>query len=606
MAILCTINASKAVTWKDTSGVIWKGTADVVWKSQDDSGTLYLSLNGEDLTHYWDGWIKSFGSPQYKTASDYGGFVDLSFGTIVFSSQAFESNWRPPKQLTIKVEYTATTEAAAVEVFAGDIYLVDFDKFNVSYDIKAPKYTQRLLAEGADYNGDTVPYPKAFGPVTHVEPLRVADNASRPTYHLGGISTTADAKTILCFTSSAAGAKTKVTLDAAHGWSNGASIYIAGTVNFDGAHTIESVSGATFVIPTTYPTDTSETLPIHASAFASGSFAVFDDGVPIQENVVVIGDGTFALSSSPVGTVTMSGTPSSLTTLLEVVTWGQGRLTGVGSIVSTNSRGTSPNVSYWATEQMPLIDFLSDICAFFTHYFFIKSSILTLGDMLLDNGSETLTEGDYFRAGYSAHNAVSQLKASWVTHEAFNGFVDEVRKARYVKEIKNTVVESLNTVSSGTADGTATGQLVNSGATFSTDGVAVGDVAQNTTDDTFTIVTAVSEGALELEDDIFISGEAYVVGPSFPNANPMTVDPYHTTKSNVSTALQNILTVLSKDVAEVSIPLSATLPDPGKKETFPDTKLIVDTTTYIRARSLIYDFDSDVPKVILKGEGVIS
>ncbi len=606
--ILCTINASKAVVWKDTTGVVWKGTADVVWKDQDDTTTLYLSLNGVALEHFWDAYIKSFGSPQYQTATEHGGFVELSFGQFEFSPKAFESNWPPPKTLTVNVQYTATTEAAAVEIFSGDIYLSSFDELGVSYDIKAPKYTQRLLTEGVDYNGDTVPYPKAFGPVTHVEPLRVADNASRPTYHLGGLGTGAAAFQISSFSSHSAGAATKIITASAHGYANTQTKTLAGSVNFDGNHVISNVTAKSFTIPVAFPTDNSETLPLHCFVFTSGSFAVFDDGVPIQENVAVIGDGTFALTSSPVGKVTISGTPSSLSTLLEIVTWGQGRLAGVGSIISTNARGTSPSVSHWATSQMPLIDFLSEMCAYFTHYFFVKagSGMLTLGDMLLDNGTETLTEGDYFTAGYGASNAVSQIKASWVTHEAVNGFVNETEKARYIKDIQNHVVESLYTVSSGTADGTETKKLINSGDTFSTDGIKVGYVAQNTTDDTFTVVKSVSETALELEDDIFVSGETYVVGPSFPYGQESTVEPYHTTKSEVSTALQNILAVLSKDVAEVSIPVSATLPDPGQKETFPDTKLIVDTSTYIRARGLTYDFDAKIPKVIISGEGVIS
>jgi len=603
MPILVEIEASKSVTWMDTSGVIWKGTAHLIWKDEDATTTLYLSLEGVALDHFWDAYIASFSSPQYQTATDYGGFVELSFGQINFSPDAFSGNWPPPKQCTIVIKYTATTEAAAVAIFSGDIYLNNYDSEGVSYNINGPKYTQKLLDVGADYNGDTVPYPKAFGIVTHVEPLRIADNAGRPCYHLGGISTTSVSFQILSFNSHSAGAATQITTSAAHGYANAQTKTVAGSVNFDGSHVISNVTATTFTIPVAFPSDNSETLPLHAVVFATGHFAVFDDGVPIQENVVVIGDGSFALTASPVGTVTMSGTPTSLTTLLEIITWGATRL-GLGPITSTNARGTSPDVSYWATSQTPLVDFLSGICAFFTHYFFIKNYMLTLGDMLLDNGSETLTENDYFEASYSAMNAVSQIKASWVTHAAFNGFVDEIRMARYIKEIKNTVVESLYTVSSGTTDGTANKQLIDSGATFQTDGVLVGWIAQNTTDDTSAIVMAISQTALALDNDIFVSGETYVVGPSFPYGQEINIDAYHDTKSNVSTALQNILSVLSKDVAEVSIPISATLPDPGKKLTFPDTQLIVDTTTWIRARNLTYNFDND--EVIIGGEGVTS
>ncbi len=608
MAILCTINASKEVIWQDTDGVVWKGTTDVIWKDQEGSNELFLSLNGQDLDHYWDPFIKSFGSPQYKLATEYGGYEELNFGTMVFSPEAFENNWPPPKELTINMQYTGTTEAAAILVFEGDVYLNDYDELGISYDIKAPKFTQKLLDVGPDYNDDTVPHPKAFGPITHEEPLRVADNAGRPTYHLAGIDTSSVAFQIVSFDLHSAGAATKVTTASAHGYGNGQTKTLEGSINFNGSHVISNVTANSFTIPVAFPSDNSETLPLRSFVFTAGVFRVYDDGVPIQENVVIIGDGTFALSASPVGKVTISGTPSSLTTLLEIMTWGQQRLVGVGSIISTNARGTSPDTSYWATSQVPLIDFMSDLCAFFTHYFFIKESVLTLGDMLLDNGSVTLTEGEYFKAVYSARNARSQVRSSWITHEAAVGTVnnDGVNKQRYIKDIPNNVVESLYQVATGTTDGTEVKNLIDSGATFSTDGIKVGHVAQNTTDDTSTIVKAVSETILKLQDDIFISGEDYVVGPSFPYGQKLSVEAYHNVKSNAIAALQNILLILSKDVAEVAIPLEDPLPDPGKRFTFPDTQLVVDTSTYIRTRDLIYDFDSPIPKVIISGEGVVS
>lgn len=67
-------------------------------------------------------------------------------------------------------------------------------------------------------------------------------------------------------------------------------------------------------------------------------------------------------------------------------------------------------------------------------------------------------------------------------------------------------------VSSGTTTGTVTNVLSDSGADFTGDGVEVGDRVDNTTDGTFTFVTAVSSGvALVLADDIFTSGEDYEI-----------------------------------------------------------------------------------------------
>ena len=606
MAILIQVNAEQTVIWKDepSGTVIWKSSSAVVWKDQDniESNTLYLSLYGEALDHYWNAYISGFTAPQFQLAKDFGGFEEMGFGSIEFSPDAFTGNWPPAKQCTITIEYTNSTEDAAVEIFTGDIYLERFTTDSVSYKINDKKYTQNLLDVGVDYNGDTVPYPKGFGTVSYVEPLRLADIGIYPTYHLASLATTNNAKAIISFSSFATGTKTKVVTEVAHDWSNGNSVTIDGTINFAGAHTIESAVGSTFAIPVAFPTDNSENLPIHANAHLSGAFTVYDDGVPIQENVLFLSDGTFSLSASPVGTVTMSGTASE-TDLEEVMSWGRLRL-NMASLATTYARAVSPEVSYWADSQQPLIDFMSDVCAFFTHYFFIKGSRLTLGDMLLDNGSETLDEYDYFDVSYSAMNATSQVKASWSTWLGVEEKVDEIRSAKYVKEFKNSIVASLYTISSGTTDGTELKKLDDSGATFITDGVLVGHVAQNLTDNTSSVILAVTETALELVDDIFVSGESYVVGPSFPYGKEVVVEPYHNAKSNVSAALQNILLVLSRDYVEITIPISDTLPEPGKKLTFSDTQTVEDTNSWIRARTLSYKFESE--EVTIGGEGVIA
>lgn len=62
------------------------------------------------------------------------------------------------------------------------------------------------------------------------------------------------------------------------------------------------------------------------------------------------------------------------------------------------------------------------------------------------------------------------------------------------------------------ADGTTASKLVDSGATFVTAGVQVGDAVYNDTDNTIALVTAVdSETTLSLSADIFIATEAYRV-----------------------------------------------------------------------------------------------
>jgi len=69
-----------------------------------------------------------------------------------------------------------------------------------------------------------------------------------------------------------------------------------------------------------------------------------------------------------------------------------------------------------------------------------------------------------------------------------------------------------DSLSSGTTTGTTADKLVDSGATFISDGVTVGDQVRNTTDDTYAIITAVdSETTLSINRDIMVSGEDYSV-----------------------------------------------------------------------------------------------
>lgn len=64
----------------------------------------------------------------------------------------------------------------------------------------------------------------------------------------------------------------------------------------------------------------------------------------------------------------------------------------------------------------------------------------------------------------------------------------------------------------GTTTATTADKLVDSGATFVTDKVKVGDIVYNTTDNTAATVTAVdSETTLSVNANIFASGEAYTV-----------------------------------------------------------------------------------------------
>ena len=97
------------------------------------------------------------------------------------------------------------------------------------------------------------------------------------------------------------------------------------------------------------------------------------------------------------------------------------------------------------------------------------------------------------------------------TTEGFNGVFDSA-STHNVTDNSSQDGAFGATWSTGTTDGTTSNKLVSSGATFQTDGVQVGSIITNTTDTTYTYVTAIdSETQLSINDDIFVSGENYTI-----------------------------------------------------------------------------------------------
>lgn len=84
----------------------------------------------------------------------------------------------------------------------------------------------------------------------------------------------------------------------------------------------------------------------------------------------------------------------------------------------------------------------------------------------------------------------------------------------YYIDADNPIMKEGTTVTtSGTTDGTTAYKLVDSGADFVTDGITAGQFVHNTTDDTYSIITAVDDlNTLSLERDVMVSGENYDIG----------------------------------------------------------------------------------------------
>jgi hypothetical protein len=604
MSILIQIKYAGSVIWQDTQDVVWMDTdGGVVWQDQEADAGHYLSLDGVALSHYWDGFVSGFSSPNYQTAKRWGGFVQVDFGTITLSPKVFENDYKPPKFLDIIIKYAATDEASAVTLFNGTVYLQRYTKDDVTYQINAPTYPTDLLDTTTDYDGNTSPVPRAFGIVNHVEPLRLPDTGvnAYPTYHMAGLLSSSIAYAISYIASASGGTKTKIVCVNNHSFSNGNSVTIGGIAELDGTYTVESCSGKVFVIPEAFPGDIHT--PIVANALLSGSFAVYTDGVPVSEDDYTISGSSFYMTVAPVGVVTMSGT-SAYTSLEEIMGWAVARLRIPSSDFSAG-RATSPEVSCYITDQIKTIDFLSELCAFFTHYFYIQDSVLYLGDMLLDNGTDTLDENDYHDVEYGVAPPVNALKSEWETPDEYEGYLDDQVTTRYyIRMIQNKLVETQYERATGTTDVTSFKQLIDAGVDFAGAGVSVGDFARNTDDDTEAIVLAVATGALDLGEDIFVSGENYSVGPSYDFGITEDIVPYHTDKAIIKTALQNILSVLTKDTVDMTLPIFGALPNPGQKITFTDDRMIQDTSAWFRVREVSPDYPNY--KVMISGEGEVN
>lgn len=211
------------------------------------NNTLYRISNEElPLTHLWRHYIDNgFTSPSYRTRTDHGGFCELTFGSLPLLPSLFEDSnvWPPPIQCRCTVYYTVLLESAKTEMFSGYAHLKSYDRESVIYDLYTDIPAVPLLEETIDYNSDTVPIPYVFGAVSHINPLRLADDENDyPVYCLSGLSTN-PAKYGSAIYNANKGTDPIPVGDAfidcvAHGFETGDDITIEGFGDYDGTYTI--------------------------------------------------------------------------------------------------------------------------------------------------------------------------------------------------------------------------------------------------------------------------------------------------------------------------------------------------------------------------------
>ena len=147
-----------------------------------------VSLENLSLINPWDDLVISQDALQYRPDNVYGGYVRLNYGSISLSYELFENHWPPPVTGSLVYKLTDSTEAAAEIVFSAYLHRAHWDRNQISYDLYGNTYEIDLLSTATDYDGnEDVPLPRAFGNVTHVNPIRLPDVNGQPTYHKGHI-----------------------------------------------------------------------------------------------------------------------------------------------------------------------------------------------------------------------------------------------------------------------------------------------------------------------------------------------------------------------------------------------------------------------------------
>lgn len=511
-----------------------------------NGNTVRVSQEGLALTNWWDESITDFGRIRYALDDDYGGFSRMSFGSIALSPDLFENDWPPPYTIPVVIEFTNSTEAAAATVLTGSLHLATGPRTELVYDVYPDNYSFLVLDTATDFNGDVVSLPKAFGNVEYQAVTRLPNYSGFYTYSDGEIS---------------------------------------GTVGVN--------------------------------------FHVYDDGVNIDANVTegtggTSGLNTFYLLATPVGEVTISGSGQVAPDLDDVIDWAAGasllNLTPDTTDKRINdysyqSNAESIAVSRWQTTQMPLIDFLSEITAAYSHLCYIKGTTIYLVDMHTSKNPLTLTEFEVFPSEYNNYAPTSIVRSDWVTRAAVTETI-----GNYVKDSNKESSRSESLLYIGTTTGTTSNKLVDSNADFQDvaaaftrgDYVHYGMIVKNTTAGTQTIVTAIDSAAqLTLAADIFTAPtQDYEVGYQFLYGNEKSITPFSTSPSVVSAQLKWIMNALHYRRITIKIPLdSGNDPSPGDELILTDKSNENDYDIRVAVRNLVYDFIEE--EIFLECSGTI-
>lgn len=99
------------------------------------SDTIRVSNEPLALEHYWDPYLSSASSINWKMASDYGGHVKVNFSNFSLLPKTFENHWPAPTSFDISIKYTESNEASAITLFEGAASSSGLDRESNSYEL---------------------------------------------------------------------------------------------------------------------------------------------------------------------------------------------------------------------------------------------------------------------------------------------------------------------------------------------------------------------------------------------------------------------------------------------------------------------------------------
>lgn len=344
-----------------------------------DGTSVYAGSDGRaDPERYIPPWILSASPISYSTDRAWGGYCRLSFGSIALAREMFDGHWPPPVSIEgalymIPEDGTLADKVLLIEV---RLHRKGIDARCVEYDAFDPDPTADLLEETTDYNGDTVPLPRAFGTVRYVRPVRLPDaSGGNQRYHLGYLSGS-------CHTDW-------------HVFDDGVDICSnVGTVSA-GVFELTVTPVGEVTISGTGELDDLESI----FRWASGNALNID-----WSSMWILRDK----SGAPI--VDAAGLP--------IYDSGYGA-------------ASEKQISKWADSQMAAKDFLSEIASYFRHMFFVQCGALYLASMDTANGTLAVSDADYIDASIRHDAPISGARATWESADSVSESVGQ-----YVKRTK--------------------------------------------------------------------------------------------------------------------------------------------------------------------------